>query len=197
MSISTKVIGISGCTNSGKTTLAKRLQNSLPNAIVLEQDNFYYQDNNLLDYLHDLQSYNYDVITAIDVIKLRKELQNLINSGLNKYIIIEGCFIFDDEDLSNSMHKKYFLYVPKEESWKRRKNRSYEYPDRPEYLENCVWPEYLKYRDRCDKYHKDIIYVDCSGSFDENFRKVYDDILNTLSSEIKIEESFFDKCIIG
>ncbi|MBW04333.1 Nicotinamide riboside kinase 1, partial [Eschrichtius robustus] len=37
----TFVIGISGVTNGGKTTLAKNLQKRLPNCSIISQDNFF------------------------------------------------------------------------------------------------------------------------------------------------------------
>ncbi|CAF1091493.1 unnamed protein product [Brachionus calyciflorus] len=188
----TKIIGISGCTNSGKTTLAKRLQTQLSNSIVLEQDDFYIRDENSLEYLEEAESYNFDVITAIDVKKMKNQLQSLIDSAKFEWILVEGCFIYDDSFLLEKMDRKYFLFIDKEESARRRKTRVYPTRDTQKYLEKCVWPEFTKYRERCERFYKDIIFIDASGTRDETFNKVYSDILNW---SIK-RENLFDSEVI-
>ena len=43
------VFGISGCSSSGKTTLARILRDIFPNTFILHEDDFYKTDN---EYVH-------------------------------------------------------------------------------------------------------------------------------------------------
>jgi len=53
---------------------------------VLSQDDYYHpRDQNHLEFLPEFKSLNFDVITAINMDKLKNELYHLIES--NKYII--------------------------------------------------------------------------------------------------------------
>jgi len=76
--------------------LAKRLIAKYPNSYHLSQDDFYYpRDSDHFEYIPDLQSFNYDVISAIDMDKLHKKLEKLIKSGKYDYIILGGAFFFN------------------------------------------------------------------------------------------------------
>ena len=39
------IVGISGCSSSGKTTLARLLRDIFPNTFILHEDDFYKQDD--------------------------------------------------------------------------------------------------------------------------------------------------------
>ena len=70
----TKLIGVSGCTNGGKTTLCKRLLAELPNAYHFSQDDFYHERGSPhYTYIKELDSFNYDVISAIDMKRFHSE----------------------------------------------------------------------------------------------------------------------------
>ncbi len=47
------IVGISGCSSSGKTTLARLLRDIFPNTFILHEDDFYKQDK---EFVH-LQGY--------------------------------------------------------------------------------------------------------------------------------------------
>lgn len=157
----TKLIGITGCTNSGKSTLCKHLNNELPNSICIFQDDFYHERNEKnLQYLPEADSFNFDVITAIDMEKFKSELIALKNSEKYEYILIDGFLIFEDKDLSEMLDKKYFILLDKEESRRRRESRQYNSKDTPNYFDKCVWVEYLKYFEMCKVTFSDITFLD-------------------------------------
>lgn len=177
----TKVIGISGCTNGGKTTLAKRLQQEFTTSTYLTQDDFYFpRDSHHLEYIPELKSFNFDVISAIDMNKFLNEIKMLIDLGKYEYIFVDGFLLFDDERLYNLADRKYFLYLNKEECLRRRLSRNYKSADTPNYFDKCVWPEFLKYKQRCKTMYDDIIYIDGSRSIEDIFLSVQKDIQNNL-----------------
>lgn len=87
----TKLIGISGCTNGGKTTLSKRLLLEFPNSYHFSQDDFYHDrvhNKEAYHWIDELQSYNFDVISCIDMKRFRSELQKLVELGKYDYIFL-------------------------------------------------------------------------------------------------------------
>lgn len=73
------VIGIGGATSSGKTTVAKQLQSKLPGSVLIHQDDFFFKIGSpQLEYVDEVQHYNWDVISAIDTERLIKEIQNVM-----------------------------------------------------------------------------------------------------------------------
>lgn len=159
----TKIIGISGCTNSGKTTLTEQLVLNIPNSISIIQDDFYFLLNSgKLEYLQDLQSFNFDTPEAIDFEKLIDNVQVLKDSGKNEFIFVDGSLIYWNDRLCKLFDQKYFLRLVKEECHSRRLKRKYESLDTPNYFEKCVWSEYLKYEQFCFTRYHDIVYIDGS-----------------------------------
>ena len=62
------VIGVSGVTNGGKSSLCRSLLKLFPRSTYLCQDTFFHKRvSGKLEYRSDLQSHNYDCIEAIDL----------------------------------------------------------------------------------------------------------------------------------
>lgn len=159
--VKSKLIGITGCTNGGKTTLAKKLLAEFPNSYYLSQDEFYHKRDELhYDFLPEVNSYNFDVITAIDLKKFHRELTRLIKLSKYEFIFIDGILLFDDEKLYKMLDKKYFLDLNKEECCRRRQTRQYLLPEQPNYFEMCAWKEYLKYKQKCESSCRNVNYID-------------------------------------
>jgi uridine kinase len=175
----TKLVGISGCTNGGKTTLTKKLYAEFaPHSYHFSQDDFYHpRDAQHLEYIEELDSFNFDVISAINMEKFRQELNKIRESGKYEYIFVEGFLIYDDEKLHSMLDKKYFLHVTKEECLRRRVNRNYKSLDTPNYFDKCVWPEFIKYKQRCEATYNDIVYINGSHSPSEVFMHVLNDLM--------------------
>ena len=70
----TLIIGISGVSSSGKTTLSRLLRDIFPNTFVLHEDDFYWPDTQIpeKDGVQD-----WDCIEAIDVVGLQHALEYL------------------------------------------------------------------------------------------------------------------------
>ncbi len=125
------VIGVSGGTGSGKSTVAKAIFKSLPdeNILILEQD-AYYKDQSNLTYDERVKT-NYDHPLAFDTDLLIKHIKQLcehkciekpiynfsihnreektIKIQPKEIIIIEGIMILEDARLRNLMDIKIFV----------------------------------------------------------------------------------------
>ncbi|PAB60932.1 uridine kinase [Anaeromicrobium sediminis] len=125
------LIGITGGTGSGKSTVAKAIFESLPqtNISIIEQDS-YYKDQTHLSMEERIKT-NYDHPLAFDSDLLNKHLIDLLNNkaiekpiyNFSKHtretktvtvhpkdiIILEGIMILEDEKLRNLMDIKIFV----------------------------------------------------------------------------------------
>lgn len=153
--LKTKLIGVSGCTNGGKTTLCKRLLAELPNTYHLSQDDFYHErGSSHYTYLPDLDSYNYDVISAIDMNRFHVELARLLRLPQRySYIVCDGILLYEDDKLNKMFDRRYFLELSRDECERRRKQRHYVIEDTTDYFDKCAWREYLRYRQKCATEH--------------------------------------------
>ena len=159
-----KLIGISGCSCSGKTTLAEWLVSSLPaeRSIHINMDNFYLpKDSNHLLYLSDVKSFNFESIKSLDLDRFHRVLQELVTSNRYEFVIIEGFLLFEDTKACALFDQMYFLTLDRDECLRRRKLRSYELSDSPGYFEKYVWPSYLVYVAECGRLFADrIVFLD-------------------------------------
>jgi len=125
------VIGVSGGTGSGKSTVAKAIFKSLPdeNILIIEQD-AYYKDQSNLTYDERVKT-NYDHPLAFDTELLIEHIKQLcehkciekpiynfsmhnreektVNVQPKEIIIIEGIMILEDARLRNLMDIKIFV----------------------------------------------------------------------------------------
>lgn len=125
------LIGITGGTGSGKSTVARAIHRCLPekNIVVIEQDS-YYKDQSHMTFNERIKT-NYDHPLAFDTPLLIEHLQNLLdNKAINKpiydfeshtrrketelveprdIIILEGIMILDEPDLRSMLDIKIFV----------------------------------------------------------------------------------------
>ncbi len=125
------LIGITGGTGSGKSTVAQEIFNSLPekNIVIIEQDS-YYKDQSHLTFEERIKT-NYDHPLAFDNDLLIKHLNDLLEGkAIEKpiydfethnrkketvrvepkdIIILEGILILDDERIRNLLDIKIFV----------------------------------------------------------------------------------------
>ncbi|GAB0097874.1 uncharacterized protein DMENIID0001_135530 [Sergentomyia squamirostris] len=158
------VVGISGATCSGKTTLATGLRERLVATCgfgcvqVINQDDYFLPDDHPQhQHIDHLGHVNYDILTALDMERMCDDVQTILShqatSALN-VLIIEGFLIFNHPLLVELCNPKFHLHVPYEVGFARRRTRTYDPPDCPGYFESCVWPMYEKHfhelKDRTD-----------------------------------------------
>ena len=125
------IIGISGGTGSGKTTIAQALLESFHrnSATYIPQDNYYKDRSNMMP--QEREEVNYDHPKSIDMGLLIEQIKDLQNGKSiempiynfithnkrketkkifpHKYIIIDGTLILHDDDLRNLLNSKVFI----------------------------------------------------------------------------------------
>lgn len=74
------VVGISGVTNGGKSTLARHIQNhfELGKVTLLSLDDYFIKDTSRLEYLEPLKRYNYDQMKSVDWDLFYQDAQEII-----------------------------------------------------------------------------------------------------------------------
>ncbi|XP_032940771.1 nicotinamide riboside kinase 1 isoform X5 [Catharus ustulatus] len=192
------VIGLGGVTNGGKTTLAEKLKNMLPNCDIISQDDFFKPESEVET---DERGFKlYDVLDALYmdemVASIRNWMKNPASSGVvteepqntcdnlkNVYIlIVEGFLLYNYEPLNELWNRRYFLTLPYEECKRRRSTRVYQPADTPAYFDGHVWPMYLKYKSELEENASvQVDYLDGTKSQEELLSYVYRDIIQELN----------------
>lgn len=134
------IIGIGGVSNAGKTTLAKKLKESLPalKVSILCQDDFPVSRDEIPkvnDHLDWETPESIDMNRYLD--KVLKEAKN------NDLIIAEGIFAFYDERIVKHYDKKIFLTISKETFWNR-KSKDFRWGKEPEWYMEHIWKSHLR-----------------------------------------------------
>lgn len=194
------IIGISGITCGGKTTLSQTLfeylndkknQNCLSDTIkigdvkLLNQDDYFYPD----DYQHhewieQLNHVNYDVIDALNMTEMCNDLHKELGKRFIFYtknkqfhqiniMIIDGFLIFNHSVLNRLCQLKFHIHLPYEKCYERRMKRVYDPPDCLGYFELCVWPMYEQHFEQI-RAKDDIILLNGDTSKEKLFQHVFD-----------------------
>ena len=176
------IIGISGVTNGGKSTLSKLLLNHYKNSAYLCQDTFFHsKDGGKLEYKPALNAYNYDCFECVDSEKFLNVLDKTINhEPAYDVVFVDGFLLFKYESLIEKLDLKYFFTLTKEECFRRRSSRNYKWVGTIEYFEELVWPNYTNYLSYCHRI-KDVIYLD--GTVD--MEKTYETVRKQIDSILK------------
>lgn len=145
------VIGIAGCTNSGKTTLSRTLSEMLSKedmrTAFIGQDTFYYRKEDVDRIASsadpNILYYNYDTTKALNVEGFLSSIRKAI--GENDFVIVEGNMILEIEPIRQLLQRAVFVTLNRDLCEQRRAKRSYNPPDLPGYLEEVVWPAYERH----------------------------------------------------
>lgn len=184
------IIGISGVTCGGKTTVANKLKQVFLKSKIFSQDDYYRDVNDPKHvWIPKLNHINFDIVSSVDMEKMYSDVLKFMEDNnfvhidndepatknyiqqdsdildrINKsdihILIIEGFSIFSFKTWLYLFNLKYFLTLDKEECYKRRIQRVYEPPDCPGFFDICVWPEYLKQKDEIKKSVTNLKFVD-------------------------------------
>lgn len=182
------IVGISGVTCSGKTSLSNEIRKHLPDSVIVNQDDYFYPiDSSHHKFIPELDHINFDIISSLDMDKMLSDVLRVINGtesyGARRVLIVDGFLIFNYKPIADLCNLKYFININKDLCWDRRKVRTYDPPDVPGYFENIVWPEYLNNMKEIKndiKLYKEIVFLDGSRSKKSIFDQVYLDIKNIL-----------------
>lgn len=183
------VVGISGTTNSGKSTLASFLQKSFAGSAIVSQDKYFRSDESKEHvYIPELGHNNWEKLEAVNWGAMMDNITQVLRTepSLDRcLLIIEGHIIFNYEPIRELCRKKYFLKLDnKDECYRRRCTRVYDPPDIPGYFEKCVWPMYLSNLEEVERKCKDVMYLDGMDTVDNICEKATCDLKNYLSKEM-------------
>ncbi|EFN82408.1 nicotinamide riboside kinase 1 [Harpegnathos saltator] len=149
------VIGISGATCSGKSTLAKKIYDNFPGSVMVQQDDYFLPVDDLRHVkVAELNHINWEVMTSLDMQKMHSDVLKILelhekstaHSSGRRLLILDGFLLFKHKAITDLCDRKYFLTLSEELCCERRTNRPYEPPDPPGYFEKVVWPEYINYK---------------------------------------------------
>tara|TARA_B100000900_G_scaffold250164_1_gene213093 strand:+ start:917 stop:1537 length:621 start_codon:yes stop_codon:yes gene_type:complete len=167
------LIGISGGSGAGKTTIIKSLVNHYKNkATVLELDSYYRDFSNLT--FDDREKINFDHPRSFNFNMLKNHINLLIKNEKikspiydykkhkrkklskiiypNKLIFVEGTLIFYFKEITKLMSLKIFIQADEEVRFKRRLNRDIKHRDR---TKDSIHKQYHKtVKPMFDKYVK-------------------------------------------
>jgi len=74
------VVALTGATCSGKSTVAKLLAEAMPDAVYINQDDFYYPESSAHHIqVEGLEHINWDIVTAVDMASLAKAVKKAGN----------------------------------------------------------------------------------------------------------------------
>lgn len=167
------VIGVSGVTCGGKTTLSNALELYLQQIAghigtrlhdrmrigrthVIHQDEYFLdEDDPRHQLVAELGHNNWELPTALDGDRMLNDIHHCLGGAGNLFrpdappatldvLLIEGFVIFNEPDVLELCHLKYHLHLPFEKCFERRQRREYTPPDVVGYFERCVWPMYLR-----------------------------------------------------
>lgn len=132
------VIGISGATCSGKTTLARKLHQDFKNSTLIEQDTYFLSiDDSRHVWVEELNHINFDILSSLDMKKMYADIRRVLDEKPSKSVVasskmeknilfIEGFLIFDYKPIADLCSLKYFLTLEKDECYRRRELRVYD-----------------------------------------------------------------------
>ncbi|KAM9810578.1 nicotinamide riboside kinase 1 [Neosynchiropus ocellatus] len=185
----TFVIGVGGMTNGGKSTLARSLQQQIPNSCVIAQDAFFKDD--VVVPVDDRGFKQYDMLDALHMDKMMSQVDSwlrdpasflreqalAVDSEEDVFVlIVEGFLIFNHKPLNQLFHKRYFMEIPYDVCKQRRSSRVYTPPDPPGYFDGHVWPMYVKNRQEMERDVPVIVLLDGLKSKEELLATVYEDV---------------------
>ncbi|EEH00552.1 uridine kinase [Borreliella finlandensis] len=162
-----KIIGISGGSGSGKTTVVSKISEFIPEFVLISQDNYY---KSVGDYEHEFSKVNFDHPDAFDnnlfyehLKKLKKNspidmpLYDFINHKRQlktvlvvptPVVIVEGIMIFVEERVRNLIDLKIYIDTPNDIRFIRRLRRDISKRGRTvesvidQYLDTTRWGYY-------------------------------------------------------
>ena len=175
------LVGISGITNGGKSTLSKMLMSHYKNAAYICQDTYFHaKDSGKLEHRPDLNAYNYDAFECVDSERFLGEVDSLISHEPSfDFIFVDGFLLFMYEFLLNKFDVKLFFTLTKEECFHRRVNRNYKWVGTVEYFEQLVWPNYIKYLEHCRaRETSGILYLDGAAQMTDTYTFVQNKLDN-------------------
>ena len=140
------IIGISGPSSSGKTTIAKKLTKTLK-AKLIHSDDYWKYHNTEIPSRKDWKKWEHP--SSINFEKLHKDILKVKNA---KFIIVEGFHMFHNKKIRDLFDLKIYAILPNSLIVKRRLDRFGSEDNQEWYSKNIVVNSYKKYGEPTKKY---------------------------------------------
>ncbi|KAK8756563.1 hypothetical protein V5799_000731 [Amblyomma americanum] len=178
------LVGVSGVTSGGKTSLVNYLQQVFEDCVILHQDAYFRSEfDKKHEMIVELNHANFEALSSVDWDKLLEAVATCTSQpprGPNRLLIIDGHIIYNHPKLAKLFDKRYFFTLPREECYVRRQTRTYDPADVPGYFEKVVWPMYLKNLEEVKDTQNGIVYLDGTQDMRELHQKVLEDLQSFL-----------------
>lgn len=143
------VVGVSGVSCGGKTTVATALHEWLGEEFgdLLMQDNFYRPAATLP--INPITNFpEFDEPEAVEMDKIVNKILAWKNDTApgKRVLIVEGTMIFTNKEICDLCDLRYLVHVDFATAEFRRAQRNYPIPDPPAVVEKNIWPKYIKHR---------------------------------------------------
>lgn len=146
------IVGVSGVSTGGKTTMAKALSNWLGDKFgtVINQDDYYRPPSELpINPFTKIPEFDEPESLKMDRIieDLKKWRETELEEGEEaKVLVVEGTMIFTCLEICQLCDLRYHIHVDFETAEYRRSLRNYKIPDPPLVVAKHIWPKYIKHR---------------------------------------------------
>ncbi len=161
------IIGISGQSGAGKTSISKRLAKRL-NARLIHLDDYWKYKNDKINLKTDWKKLEHP--SSINFSKLYKEIIKSKKESKNKFIIVEGFHMFHRRKIRSLCDFSIYITVSDDLTIKRRVKKFGLKQNQAKYSKNVVIKCYKKYGESTKKYAGLIINGDESVS--KNIKKI-------------------------
>ncbi len=157
------VIGITGCSRSGKTRLANYLKTMLPtyqssvtDIEVVSQDDFWYQSIGASEECFECTAWDLFALTLTD------KIANMRTGEQTKILIVEGFQLLFDDRVAQLLDIKFLLELPESECIRRRCSENSSINPNPKsigYCKDFLWPVHQEYLERYVTPHRECLIV--------------------------------------
>ncbi|CAI2296650.1 unnamed protein product [Caenorhabditis sp. 36 PRJEB53466] len=200
-----EIIALAGCTNSGKSTLAKEFQKFFgpSETTIINQDEFYKTEDEVekiydpaaKDLTKEGYYWSFDEKEAIHIDRFR---QTIVEASKHyKYVILDGNMITEMDEILELCDRIIVMTLDVKTCRRRREARTdYVPPDSRGYFDHVAFPAYLRHLERARHLSRTdarITFIDVSESrFEEKNESIVDFRRQILNDHIKITSEKLD-----
>lgn len=180
------IVGVSGVTCSGKSTLATSLLSFLSNSpkdsavyririhqvrLIRQDDYFYKRDSPHHTWITEMNYINREIMSALDMPRMISDIETIIHGACSdqpvdntvNILIIEGFLIFNHPKVLSLCDVRIQVQITQAVCRERRKLRSYNPPNPNGYFEAFIWPFHEKHSAQYQHDVSDLIVVNGEG----------------------------------
>jgi len=160
------IVGLSGVSCGGKTTMAKALRTWLGPKFgdVIMQDDYYLPPNELP--INPITNFpEFDEPESVRMNEIVNDILAWKNAPLKdtneqtRVLVVDGTMIFTNARIAKLCDLRYNLHVDFKTAEYRRSLRNYPIPDPPLVVAKNIWPKYIKHRHMAAKLAIDNGYI--------------------------------------